>query len=152
MNLNAQRERIQLFEKEIDGLEGWKREHNQAMECFRLEDSLKLGILIYDSLAAIDHYVRNEFLSGAIPFDPEYEDSIRTLFEYWLRPGQKLEKEISALKEIGFVVEGEDKFRKRYEEAKWMLLSASDAFDHEKMIDLRDRAVDSLRSGDVVAD
>lgn len=140
-------QRLKLFEKEV---EDWKAEHAEAMMCLEFESTLSLGINIYDALVQADEMIRAEVLAGTKPFDADYDQCIEDLFRWWLRPCAQVEERIQAFTMRGFAVELAGEFRKRHDEARWALLPAKDAFQNNKMVELRDAAIDAMRRGDVV--
>jgi len=136
--------RLRLFEHEV---EEWKRDHDEAMECFDLERTLCLGIFIYDTLIKLDEEVRVGFLKGTAPFDPQYEKDIEALFEWWLKPCEAVEEKLRKFIARFGSVDRAEEFRKRHAEAKWAKMPLGEIVDHPKMVELRDKAIDDLRAG-----
>jgi hypothetical protein len=149
MHLEAHEKRVELFEKEVEG-EAWKQDHEKAMRCLAFETTLRFGIEIYDALIDFDEKVRSKVLAGHAHFDPDYDAAIHRVISWWLKPCAAVEKEIQSFRDAGFEIEQADAFRTRHADARWMLKSAGEAFDHPKMVESRDRAIDDLRAGKVV--
>jgi len=153
MDLNELREvqgqRLELFRQEVEA-EPWKKAHAEAMDCVMFEGTLSIGIMIYESLIAADEKLRGDLLKGNCVFDPKQDENMRLLFRGWMAPCAKAEERIQALTAAGFKVENAEKFRKCYDEARWMLLPAGEAFDDPKMVECRDKAIDDLRAGNVI--
>lgn len=137
--------RVDLFASEA--AERWKADHRDAMACLGLEQTLALGIAIYDQLIALDLAIREAMLSReeASAVDLEVLDLLVGLIRRWLEPCQKFDRRVARFEALGFEVEGAEEFRKRWAEAKWNLKPADEAFDSPEMVALRDKAIDGLR-------
>ncbi|SRR6266540_5668032 len=138
---SIQGKRIDLFRQEVDDAP-WKRDHDDAMSCLTFEGVLRFGINIFDGLIKADEKLRPAFLRGEI--SEKYGELIRELFRWWLEPCEAVEEELARLIRKGFEVEGAAEFRKRHAEAKWMLAPVHEALDHERIVELRDAAIDAL--------
>ena len=147
---NTQDARLKLFQKELDAADGdWKADHELAMKVLAFESALRFGIMIFDGLMELDNdeglqaeVLRSEINAG-------HHDPVRDLLVDWLKPCASVETRIQEFLAAGFQVELAGEFRKRHEEAKWILSPAKEVFNHSKMVALRDEAIDALRRSDV---
>jgi hypothetical protein len=146
-DFNQEKERLRLYEREVED-EPWKKDHIRAMKCRSFEELLQFGIMIYDGLIRADEVLRNEVLSGRMAHDPSVDRAIKELFQWWLRPCDKVEAGLLSLEREGFEVKFAADFRTRCKEARWILLPPEKAFDHPKMVALRDRAIDAMRANE----
>lgn len=145
--LDYAEDRLRLFEKQVDQ-EPWKTAHVEAMRCLAFQDALAFGIALYDLVIDLDDAIRGAVLRREVPHDPKYDVAVRKFFRWWLKPCGHVERDLLAFEKQGFVVDHADEFRKRYDEATWMLKPAGEAFDHPKMVDARDIAIDEVHAAE----
>jgi hypothetical protein len=136
--------RIRLLGEEV---EAWKRDHKVAMECLSLQETLRFGIEVYHALHRIDEELRDRALSGSVKFTEKTAKRINDFFRDWLKPGEMCVHAIAVFSKKNYHVENADEFLAAYREALWIVMPASKMFDHPKMVELRDRAIDDLRAG-----
>lgn len=141
-------DRIRTFQNEVE-TEPWKQEHLEAMACLSFESTLKFGLDIYEALHKVDTAVRGVILSDGKCDKEKTLKGLRLLFEWWLKPCGRVEKDLIAFEKRGFKVENADAFRKAHAECVWILKPAKEAFGDDRLIEARDQAVDALRSGNV---
>lgn len=138
--------RIDLFEQDV---EEWKKDHDEANRCWEFEQMLKFGIEVYNLLIEVDEQVRLEIARSGREFTPKLAENLRGLFQWWLRPCERVEARLAEFEakfgagEVEFAAE----FRERHREARWMLASAAEAVADDKMVEARDEAIDELRQG-----
>jgi hypothetical protein len=137
--------RLRLFEEEVSR-EPWKVDHDEAMRCMALEETLQFGVQLYDHLVKLDEATRATTLAASAPDAAECVKLIRNLFEWWLRPGVALEREIKRMRDRGFRVDSAEAFLTRKAEAEWALAPAEDLFRHPRFVKARDAAIDECRS------
>jgi len=138
-----------LYSDQVESQSGWKTDHDDAMACMEFECILKFGMSLFDGIVALDEKLREAALSqGSV------DETLNTLIgemdllvEWWLKPCKQVEAEIKRFSRLGYAVDGAEEFRKRHAEAKWILEDAESAFGDQRMVELRDAAIDDLRKG-----
>lgn len=134
---------MQLFEEEVAG-EDWKKNHEEAMQCFAFEETLKFGISLFDSIILLDEKLRDVMLAHGTS-DRTLINTPKDLLEWWLKPCRDVERALGAFESLGYSVEHAADFRKRHAEALWILAPASEALRHPKITEARDAAIDEAR-------
>jgi hypothetical protein len=109
--LNATAKRMLSAYAEED--EQWKPDHNDAMACRDLEDTLRCGNGLYDSICKI---AEHRWLEAQ---DPDDFREIEEYFTWWLKPCDRIMAKIAELeREFKDGVEGANQFRRNCEQAK----------------------------------
>lgn len=142
--------RMALYRQEV-GREPWKQEHDEAMKCLSFEATLACGVRLYDLCIELDEAFRDVALRAGDSAEEKKRllEASRKLFAWWLRPCEQVERELANFERKGYIVEHGQDFRKRHAEAVWMLKPAAEAFNHDRMVDARDAAIDALRAGTI---
>lgn len=138
-------QQLELYGKQAHD-EPWKHEHLVAMQCISFEQLLRQGMFLFDEVMRFDEEVRGLMLRGEFKHD-RHDQNIRELVELWLKPCARIEATITCFEGLNYVVDGAAEFRKRHDEAVWILKPAGEAFDDPKMVECRDSAIDELRAG-----
>lgn len=141
-------------EKRIDsyhrGVEQWKIDHDDAMECLDLELILQEGLSIYDAINHFDEKWRSIVYDNPATYDREADDLIRKAYERWLTISEWILKShlIEEHQQRGFQVEYADKLRAACREVRGILADDAEFFSSERLVELRDEAVDEFRRGE----
>jgi hypothetical protein len=106
---NATKFLLQQFEEDQ---EAWKPHHQEAMECYVVEDQLHRGLRSFRVIRDADDIWSRKVQSGAVPFDPAHARLIRRWYEWWIRPCDGMLAQIDKQEEAGFVLEGVEELRK----------------------------------------
>ena len=146
------RRRVELFARDVDA-ESWKLDHEKAMRCLNFEEFLKNGIGTFDFIVRLDESFREQAMRARERGEVAENEVIALqatldLMKAWLLPCEGAEQALKHFEASEFDVIGAEEFRKRREEATWMVADAKDAFAHEKIVAERDEAVDFLRQQD----
>lgn len=88
-------------------------EHQQAMECYELEDLLRVGVQLYDHFVWLDEQWRLRMARGETAYSEEVDQALTQLFDWWGQPCSQVEAHITRMEELGFQVTGADEFRAR---------------------------------------
>ena len=146
-SLRAQAQgRITLLRSEVDR-EPWAIDHKVAMACISLEETLRFGIDVYEALHRMDEGLRDAAIKGEIPYTPELAKFTKDLFKSWLEASAKVEDAIRKFEGARYTVQHAEQFRKRREEALWILKPAREAFADPRFAEARDRAIEAARAG-----
>jgi hypothetical protein len=130
-----------------DAPRSWKRDHDAALQCRDLEDTLAVGNWLFGALSRIDDGWHGEVFEGRIPYDPEEEAQIRSFYRGWLKPCEQMLTKIAEFEAQGFEVSGASEFRRNCSEVKGILTPDSQFFSSDALVELRDQAIDSHRAG-----
>lgn len=131
-----------------DDVQQWKTDHHEAMECLSFEATLKHGVELYDFLIWLDEQVRHHMLKHPTEGDASILAALKKLFTLWLEPCEDVENHLRRFERKGFTVKFAKDFRVRCAEARWMTKPAGEAFDHPRVVEARDAAIDAIRSGE----
>ena len=143
-NVSSIRPRVRDYAEE----EPWKKDHKDAMACVNLERFVAYGIWLFYELHRHEETWRASVARGVIPYSEDAQKEMVELVQLWLKPCECIEQGIQYFTKLGYDVSPAAKFREVCAEARWTLAAPETAFDHEKMIALRDEAVDAHRKGD----
>jgi len=141
---------VRTFRCDVQG-EPWKKQHEEALRCFELEDTLERGVNLFKLLVWLDEALRLAMARSPskttelLPLLRRLED----VFQYWLKPCDAVEQVIQQFESSYGPVRNAEEFRRCHAEARWMLDDPALTMDHPKIIEARDEAIDSLRAGDV---
>ena len=85
--LNVYRSGVQTFRQEA---EGWKKDHDEAIKCYDLEDFLGTGVRVADGLALMDEQYRARVFSGKEAFDTAYHDRFMETYRFLAEAFQEI--------------------------------------------------------------
>jgi hypothetical protein len=128
----------------------WKKDHEDAMICFDVQDSLAFGLLLLDQMNKLDESFRLDAFSGKVRRDAcddlfrEWED----IYHKWLKASLGHLDIIASLSRRGYSIEGSERFRQAVEEVQKWMTPDNEFFSGSAMIDLRDSAVDAHARGE----
>lgn len=111
--------RLSIAGKTIDGqlglyeaqADGWKSEHDRAMDCLDIEAITNFGLGIYRSIRHADKTWSNAVRSGAMPLVREDADRLSRWYSLWIKPCDMLLEEICELESEGYRVDPASEFR-----------------------------------------
>ena len=115
-------------------------------------DCCAAWIKFFENLLDADIQIRLGVARGEQPDDPEDDDCVDDAMRIWLSHAEAIRDlvKLLATKAIGSDCSVEDEeLGKRISEAKWMLDPPDEVFDNPKFHELRDRAIEDLRAGNV---
>lgn len=127
-------------------------ELKSAEACFELVDLMLQGLSLYESINSLDddwHLLVHE---KQMEYSETFSDRISRLYKDWFAmSGYVLEiysQLETAYRDLGFDSKPVGRLQSAYRETKGMLTDDAEFFKGEKLVDLRDAAVDSNRRGD----
>jgi hypothetical protein len=147
--------RAGLYQSQVEGDCDESLMHDSALAilCFDFADLVGQGNDLYDSINSLDDDWRKLVYADTIAFSESFENRIKRLYEKWLAVSLrvitlygKVENEFVSR---GFDTEPVHTLRKAVREVQGMTTDDSAFFCGAKLIDLRDAAIDDLRSGQV---
>ncbi len=118
----------------------WKKDHVEAMNCFRLEELVAFGLSIYHFLNRIDEAWRIKVHKKLVGFDHKVEERLISLYRSWLRLSRRLKESISRFEKAKFDVVGADEFRGACREVQGILTQDSDFFADQEFRKLQNEA------------
>ncbi|HEX3657148.1 MAG TPA: hypothetical protein VHV55_15150 [Pirellulales bacterium] len=138
-------------ESENDGADA-VQSSKPVIACFDLVDLIAQGANLFDSINRLDNDWRMLVYSKVVPYREAFERRIEKLYSNWLEASErvivlytKLEAEYKAR---GFDVDLAEKLLAAIREARGTLTPDDKFFSHQKLVDLRDAAIDESRSGE----
>lgn len=129
--------------------EQWKANHIEAMAFWAFEDFLRFCIEAFDRIGRQDEGWRRLVLRGERSFSADEEKELLELYSLWERTCSKLLEPLSVVEKRGYTIECAARFRACVREAKGILTADEDFFDSDALAELRDRAIDDNRHGEV---
>lgn len=94
-----------------ENAEAWKPDHDLAMACVRFEDLLQTGIESLREIEACHQGWQEQVLSGQHEPDLAMDQAIWDMYAWWLRPRQRVKRELRFFERQGFTVEHAAEFR-----------------------------------------
>lgn len=128
-------------------IEPWKEDHDRALACYAVEDTLSWGLLLFQGLSEEDANWHTHVLESKIPYDEAQEAELIENYRNWLEASNRLLPTIGQLEEWGFEVRGAHEFRKKCREAHGVLTEDVVFFADEALVNLRDEAINEHRAG-----
>lgn len=110
---------VNAFLEELteDRDEAWKPEHNAAMNCRDLEDTLQRGLGWFYIIRLGDESWSKKVQSGETAFDADRVASIRSAYEWWLKPCDQILQRIQEVEREYEVVNAAE-FRRAFLRAR----------------------------------
>lgn len=145
--------RIKFAEKEVkryrDDVEGWKKLHDDLQEdCWIWEDLIAKANFIFLRYLKLDHDIQQAILTSVIDYSEETEQEMWTLLRDWLDISRQLIPQVDRLKQSYGSVDGSEDLLRNVKEAEAMLTPDDEFFSGDKLVSLRDRAIEDHRSGE----
>jgi len=142
-------------EKEVgrykEDVEDWKQDHDAlSRDCWLWEDIVAKANFVFQRIILLDQDVREAEFSGKFSRQQSFEDFDRRLTELlreWAEVSAQLEPHVARLASTYGEVDGGQTFLSNFAEARAMLTPDDGFFNHEKLVEMRDGAVDVFRSG-----
>jgi hypothetical protein len=136
---------------ELDSNEALMQDSTLAILCFDFADLVGQGNCLFESINSLDNDWRKLVYTEAIPYMPSFEARIKRLYVNWLNTSHRVVelygKVESEFLSRGFDTEPIHLLRKAIREVEGMLTDDSVFFCSEKLVELRDAAIDDVRSG-----
>jgi hypothetical protein len=137
-------------EQYVGSAERWAADHRAAMLCYEVEETIGLGNRVFDAIVAFDENWRRQVSRGELPFSPVLDGFIHALFQRWHGPSAGVLAVIEDLRREGFSVKGGDEFQYRSREAEGILTPDAEFFAHDRLVELRDEALDQHLRGETL--
>lgn len=103
--------RLQLtsYTTGCDGeLDGWKHQHQEAMQCYRIEELIQVGLACYAMIDGANLVWRRHVAREERPFDAGIDDQFKGLFRDWRSSTTRVLESAVELRKRGFDVSGLD--------------------------------------------
>ncbi len=125
--------------------QAWKTDHDDAMFCCDVQDSLQFGLLILQQMNELDEAIRLEAFTGKLAAEVAADLclEIERNFHQWLTASLAHLDVIAVLHAKGFSVAGAGRFRSAVDEVRAILTPDKDFFAGAGLVDLRDNALDA---------
>ncbi len=128
----------------------WKQDHEEAMLCFDVQDSLEFGLLILEKITALDESLRLDGFEAKLTSEhfARMSREVEKLYHQWLMASLVHQEVIGNLGLKGYVVEGADQFRIAVDEVQKMMTPDKEFFAGSPLVALRDDALDAHARGE----
>lgn len=130
--------------------ESWRDDHEVAMACYRFQDILQRGIMLFDLLVRVDECWRKLVSDGKVSCDPNVPQILKKLLARWSEPCPEALRRLEVFERNGFEVAFAEEFRSRCREAQGILTPDSAFFVDDALVSLRDAALDQHRRGETI--
>lgn len=141
----------ELLKRELalfhDGAEARKGDHRNVMECYSIEETVVKGIFVFDLITRFDDAVRSKVRRGEVEFRDEFNRDMLEQYRNWLATSEEVLLRIESVQTQGYAVARADELRSRVVEARGLLTPDRDFFTSDKLVDLRDQALDEHAAG-----
>lgn len=144
--LNVYRSGAQAIRAEV---EGWKKDHDEAIDCYDLEDFLGTGVRVAEGLAIMDEQYRARVFAGKAEFDPKYNELFMETYRFLTDAYQEFLGTIERFEKQFGKVKNAEEFRSRLREMQGILTPDSEFFG-DGLVPLRDAAVDANLGGGTI--
>lgn len=134
----------------VGSIERWNADHQAAMLCYEVEETINLGNRGFDAIVAFDEAWRRRVMRGELPFSPVLHSFIHALSQRWNAPCMEVLAAIDKLRGQSFSVKGAEEFQLRCQEAAGILTPDSEFFGSDKLAELRDQALDQYMRGETL--
>lgn len=136
-------------ERFVDDVEQWKMLDDQLAEAAsELGEILQGGIDLFDHLNDLDERVRRSISRGKMPYSAELNAFIKAVYRRWLSASKGGLEAIEILERHGHGLANAEDFRDRCREATGILTPDCEFFSDQRLVDLRDEALDEHARGD----
>jgi hypothetical protein len=144
--------RIGYAEKEVDrykvDVRDWKTKHSDLAErCWPWEDLAAKANFLFGRILDLDTDVQEEILAGRMEYDAEFDNKLRGLLREWLEVSEDVLPHLVRLEAEYEVIDGAAQLRDNIEQARAILTPDDQLFRAERLVELRDAAIDAHRRG-----
>lgn len=101
--------------------ESWKRDHVEAMECLDLQNTVAVGVALFNLFRSTDDLWSRDVQSGKKAFDASVVENFHRAYTWWLQPCDTIMDQIHAFEKRGHKVEGAENLRNACREVKQIL-------------------------------
>jgi hypothetical protein len=126
--------------------EAWKQDYKEASACHLLEFFLRTWLRFLDEIGECGNQIRLLVLQGKA--EASAEASAERLYRTWLSGAETVMPFLIELEGKGYQVERSEDFRRGYREVKGILTPDDEFFSGNRLIELRDKAIDAHRRGE----
>lgn len=144
LEFNSVRHRLEDYGEQV---EDWNNDHERALHCMEFELLLGHGLSLLSQVNTIDEKIRLKMFREEIEYDARFDDVLENYYKWWLKPCDKLLKELNLLEQEGFSIERAGEFRAACREVQGILTVDNQFFSGNALTDLRDQAIDEHRAG-----
>ena len=138
------RDQLKLYEERPDS---WKAHHAEAVYCLDFENWLAHGVFLFERITRMDERHREITYANPDAFSAELDREMSGLYEAWSKVIPESLERLAELESRGFRVEKADEYRRCCEEVVGILTPDNDFFVGDKLVALRDEAIDSHLAG-----
>ncbi len=143
--LQLLRRQVQILSEERE--EPWKIECDAATRCFETEHHVAFLNFLFDQIIQLDEKWRSLVYTGQLEYQPGFEELLGKVLPDWKRGASNWTATIDHLEVDGYSVSGANELRRHITEAEDMLTTDESFFKGDKLVALRDAAIDSHRAG-----
>src|SRR5688572_10091585 len=91
--------------------DSWQRDHNEAMACRDVEDTLAVGISLFHLLERAERSWRDRVFRGAEDYSGEQDEAIQGLYRAWLQVSAEVRDAVPDFENRFGSVDGAAEFR-----------------------------------------
>jgi hypothetical protein len=130
--------------------EQWKSDHDMAMLCYDVQDSIAVGLLILKWLDELDELVTAKSLRKETPEEESKKmcADVEILYREWEKASLDHLDFVVMLRQKGFRVDRADELEEAIRTVRKMLTPDQDFFTDSKLVAARDSAMDAHVGGE----
>lgn len=144
--IDSVRSEVQFYREQST----WTNSSDDVQLRLKVEETIALGLFVFDRITRLDEQQRAEVLRGAAPHDAATEKAIEELYRSWSASCAGTLQASAGLEQRGFQVQGAEEFRLRFGEVRGILTPDHEFFSSKPLQDLRDAAIDEHRRGETI--
>jgi hypothetical protein len=111
---------------------------------------LSAQVVVYDMLIQLDEQWRAAITAKPESYDTRAHQELDKMFAEWLAAAATFDKLLSEFESQKLVVAHAEEFRRRLREARDAATPDSEFFNHSKLVELRDAALDEHARGETL--
>jgi hypothetical protein len=110
-----------ILEAYAAGAEAWKRDHEEAMKCWDLEELVTVGNWLFRILTRAENEFYADSRSGRMPLEPAHKQTLLVAYRIWLAGSIQLLSRVEEFEAKDYQFKGADDLRSHRQEVERIL-------------------------------
>jgi hypothetical protein len=124
-------------------------DHDAAMKCYEIQERAAYLVFVFERISHADEEIHAENLGDSSQEAADVLKALEELYAKWYATATECLQVIERAEAEGFEVDGSDAFRRYHREARGVLTPDEEFFQGDKLVELRDEAIDANQKEDV---
>lgn len=130
-----------------DQVRRWQHLQSLTAQCIEFELLLRHGLSLLTQVNEADEKWRSAVMRGQVQYDPSFEEELTQFYQWWIQSGEIALEELDRIESTGMDVDHAADFRIAINEVRGILTDDREFFCSDKLVELKDRAIDDFRAG-----